>query len=181
MTVHEPLMRADVTSVDLAISGRPGPAELERRLLGLAGGRALLADPEPHLDELLGRGRGFAANRVRMRRLEPHRCHGNAARLWYESTGAIGIATGYACHGGLWVQHSWGVKGDRVIETTGRFAHYFGVELTTRESLLFTFSNAMDLMERLIHDLREGLASPAIMREIEMMSQEMSRTTRTEP
>jgi hypothetical protein len=141
-------------------------AALERRFREMINGLVLLPDPEPHLEELLTRGREFAVDRLRMRRGERHRCHANATRFWYESGGSIAIATGYAYDGGLWFQHSWGLDGDRVIETTHRSVRYFGVELTTGESLSFLFANDPDLIEKMVRDLKEGKVSPSLVLEM---------------
>ncbi len=123
-----------------AASERP-LTELERRLLGL-GGDAVnrQAHDDPHAAQLLERGQVFDLP-VRMKRGEPHGCHGNSAGLWGEDVRRHRLVTGYGLSGGRWVQHSW-VLGDRVIyETTIRFERYFGAVLTDDEAAHFWFAN----------------------------------------
>ena len=136
-----------------------GPAALTQRLLAIEVAQIILADPEPHMDYLLERGREFSTKGLHRQKLEPRRCHGNTARLWYESGGRIRIATGYAYSSGLWVQHSWGAESGHVVETTHRFEKYFGIELSARDALKFLLCNPFsDLLERVSCDIRSGVS-----------------------
>jgi hypothetical protein len=121
----------------VALKDDPRRAELERRLLALCGTLALLFLPDPHIAELLERGRYFPGSRALMRLGEPSACHANAAMLFVWTKGEARIASGYALSDdGLWRQHSWGVDGDdgRIIETTERRVRYYGFVLDDAEA-----------------------------------------------
>jgi hypothetical protein len=125
------------------IAAQPGLLVLRDRLLDLGGKEVVFFCPESDLSALLARGRSFPAARSRRRRMERSHCHGNVARLYFESRGRIRIATGYALsEDRLWRQHSWGVEGETVIETTEPRVAYFGIELTVVKAALFALSNA---------------------------------------
>jgi hypothetical protein len=66
---------------------------------------------------------------VKMRRGEPHRCHGNAADLWAHGTEKCQLVTGYALAGGVWLSHSWVVEDKNLYETAEPFDRYFGAAL----------------------------------------------------
>jgi hypothetical protein len=120
------------------------PSALARRLLSLAGRTVDRRAPDdPHAAELLERGREFDSP-VEMRPGEPHRCHRNAATLWAEEMGGLGLVTGYGLAGDRWVQHSWVVGGGKILETTVRFRRYFGVLLTEDEATQFWYVNYLD-------------------------------------
>ena len=78
----------------------------------------------------------------RSRGMEPNRCHENIARLWLQRRmrdALIGIATGYCLSGDLWVQHSWGMRKDSLLETLGQREKYFGIRLEGIEADVFAF------------------------------------------
>ena len=125
----------------------PEAGELRRRLLAIGGNRVCLQVPDLDLPALLSRGRDFPTEGVRRRRLERNQCHRNVATLWCNAPGRVRIATGYALSDdGLWRQHSWAVKGGRVIETTERRTAYHGITLTLEEALAFTMSNPPEFL-----------------------------------
>jgi hypothetical protein len=68
---------------------------------------------------------------VTLKRMEQHMCHLNTAKLF--ATGkATAFGTGFSLVGGLWRQHSWGLKRQKdgtnqILETTGKDDLYFGV------------------------------------------------------
>jgi hypothetical protein len=152
---------------DPLFADQRGLVELRSRLLGHAGNEVLWVGPEPHLEALLQRGSPFPLQGLRRRFMADSECHRNAASLWYESKGLTRIATGYALSthlGGVWLPHSWGLEGGRIVETTsGRMACYYGVELAGEEALKFMFANASpDLMERFGRDLATGALFPEL-------------------
>jgi hypothetical protein len=125
--------------VKLHLAATPRMARLRERLLGHGGLEVVWVGHEPHLEPLLERGRLFPARGWRRQFVMENQCHTNAAFLWDDSEGRTKVASGYACcDRGLWRQHSWGVEGGRIVETTSaRAVLYFGFELTDREALGF--------------------------------------------
>jgi hypothetical protein len=78
----------------------------------------------------------------RFRGMESNRCHQNIARLWLQKgkkDALIGIATGYCLIGDLWLQHSWGVRKDSLLETLGEREKYFGIRLEGVDADVFAF------------------------------------------
>jgi hypothetical protein len=132
----------------LAALNHPRFPVMEARLLAI-GGESVFAQPDPHLDDVLERGRVFKpAGRKRVRG-DLHCCHQNAALLYARHHslghgGACEIATGYALYeGGIWAQHSWLWDGARVIETNTSLRLYFGVVLEPLEAAMFVFSQVI--------------------------------------
>jgi hypothetical protein len=78
------------------------------------------------------------------------------ATLWLESRGRIAIVTGYALSGGLWRQHSWGLEGGTVIETTVRRTSYYGLELGLPDALRFACGNPPHDLEEVHRTGEEG-------------------------
>jgi len=79
---------------------------------------------------LLGHGKLFSG-RVRLRRMEPNRCHENATRLFREKPQEIVIGTGWGLSAdGLWRAHSWAMDRRGLIETTTKRLKYFGIEIS---------------------------------------------------
>jgi hypothetical protein len=113
----------------------PWVRSVDKKLLSL-GGRAVdhttsNADTEGYLNSYLSKfGRAYDAKGSILMRGVAHECHGNVCALVKKGKIAQ-AATGYGLDGdnGVWYRHTWGVAGDRVIETTGRMAAYYGVEL----------------------------------------------------
>lgn len=142
---------------------------LRERLLELGGHEVVFHGPEPHLEALLDGGRLFPVAGRRRRFLADSECHVNSAKLWCESQGGVGIATGYGqLASGLWLPHSWGVERGRIVETTsGPWRRYFGVLLDDREALRFTISQfPTQLREQLAADAMAGLWPLSIVREV---------------
>ena len=78
----------------------------------------------------------------RSRGMESNRCHENIARLWLQKRkrdALIGLATGYSLDGGLWRQHSWGIRKDSLLETLGEREKYFGIGLEGVDADVFAF------------------------------------------
>jgi hypothetical protein len=113
---------------------------LEEKLLALGGSKVIWQGYDPQAALIVARGQLFS-QRVRTRRGEPHRCHGNAAELWASGIDRYQLVTGYALSGGKWVSHSWVVEGKSLYETTHRFDRYFGVVLPPLLAHKFWFEN----------------------------------------
>lgn len=78
----------------------------------------------------------------RSRGMEPNRCHQNIARLWLQKRkrdALVGIATGYCLSDDLWVQHSWGIRKESLLETLGERDKYFGIRLDGVDADVFAF------------------------------------------
>lgn len=54
--------------------------------------------------------------------------------MWAQDVERYALCRGFARSGGRWVEHSWVVDGEDVIETTYRMQKYFGVALTPPEA-----------------------------------------------
>lgn len=117
-------------------------SQLTKKLLAIDGKEVIWSWREPHLIHLLSNGQ-LCEQAVRMRRGEPIRCHYNAAKLWAKDITSTQLVTGYGFTraDGLWRQHSWIVKGDKLLETTVKRDKYYGVVLTPCEALQFWFDN----------------------------------------
>lgn len=141
--------------VEAAIKGQPEFAILRAKLLEHGGteivppcafnselGKVMVV-PDPDLPALLDHGYLMPGPVVcRSRGMEPHRCHENIARLWLKKSkrdSLIGIGTGYCLDGGLWIQHSWGMRKDSLLETLGVREKYFGIRLDGIDADIFTF------------------------------------------
>jgi hypothetical protein len=118
-----------------ALAAQPRLAELEQRLLEL-GGEEVVFLPEPHLELILERGREFNEQPVQVRG-EPNRCHENSANFWELNRSDTGIGRGWALSDNLWIQHSWLLRDNVLIETTEDRTAYFGVALTDDEAETF--------------------------------------------
>jgi hypothetical protein len=114
---------------------------LRETLLDL-GGQAVVPPLcyEDSLRELLESGVSFGGKSTLVKG-DPCQCHANSAAL-FDLGRADGIGTGYALSDdGLWRQHSWGVKGTRVLETTVRREMYFGTVLRGERAEAFSSEN----------------------------------------
>src|ERR1035438_1334090 len=79
----------------------------------------------------------------RPRGMEPNRCHKNIARLWLQKRrrdALLGIATGYCLSGDRWIQHSWGLRKDSLLETVDRKDKYFGIRLEGIDADVFALN-----------------------------------------
>ncbi len=133
---------------DDAFRAQPRLSDLVDRLREHGGGLVILLLPEPDLDLLLEHGSLFDPEGLRMQtgglhveRGDPPLARQNTARLWWQSRGRIRIVSGYALHeSGSWVRHWWGLEEGRIVETTVRLRHYFGAELSFKQSLQYALS-----------------------------------------
>ena len=142
---------------------QPQLTELEQRLLELGGKQVAFLQPESQIDRLLEEGRLFSNEGRRLVEGEPHRCHANAARLWYESRGKVRIATGYWRSGELWGAHSWGMEDGKIVETTWFSDDYFGIVLDEIDSLRSAVADVPGLNERVMRDIAQGTIWPEIL------------------
>lgn len=125
---------------------------LQQKLLAIGGKRLIWRGREPHLKSLLAHGQ-LCKQRVKRHWMIPGQCHRNAAKLWGKDVSGTTIVTGYARWGDFWQQHSWVLKGDRLIETTFRVDDYFGMALDEFTALKFWFENLAGNDEwRLTHE-----------------------------
>jgi len=143
------------TRVDAAIKDQPGFAILRTKLLEHGGVEIVppcgwnadlgeyVVCRDPDLLALIDHGCLMDGPVVcRSRGMEPNRCHENISRLWLQERKAdalTGIATGYCLSGGLWRQHSWGLRRDSLLETLGEREKYFGIRLEGIDADVFAF------------------------------------------
>jgi hypothetical protein len=143
----------------LAIGAKKDPAtdrlwrSLKRKLLAIGGKLVSWLGCEPHLKELVDRGRLFEEP-IRIRRMEQHRCHANAANLWVRDMESTVLVTGYSLSNDHWVQHSWALKKGRLLETTWKREKYFGIALDEVEALkcwVADYADPMNLSVEVIY------------------------------
>ena len=97
---------------------------------------------EPDLNLLASsRSHLFSQEEIIFKKGQPNQCHHNVT--YYYNQGEIdSIVTGYGLgENGIWLQHSWGLKNGKVVETTVGRIRYFGVELTPEEAIAFGKAN----------------------------------------
>jgi hypothetical protein len=143
------------TRVEAAIKEQPEFAILRAKLLEHGGTEVVppcgwdsdlqqyVVEGDPDLSALVDHGCLMTGPVVcRSRGVESNRCHANIARLWLQQRkkdALIGIATGYCLIGNLWLQHSWGVRKDSLLETLGAREKYFGIRLEGVDADVFAF------------------------------------------
>jgi hypothetical protein len=116
---------------------------LEQRLLSY-GGTRLVYVGEPHVDELLTRGRNMPGPAKAIPGGQPSRCYTNTADLWESHRGELRIVEGYGLsEDGWWRRHSWLLR-ERprprqrsLIETTVKRSRYYGFALNEYEAEAF--------------------------------------------
>lgn len=116
---------------------------LRAKLLSIGGNRI---SPQPHPDIRLLAKHGILMNfPIKIKMMEPNRCHENVKLLWEDRTPRsrlIGIATGYVLGedgddgDGMWRPHSWALSKTKgvvsIIETTMPRTKHFGVAYAPR-------------------------------------------------
>lgn len=135
----------------LLIAADPKWVDLENLLLKIGGTKVCIMH-EPHLHQILDRGRKYAGKSTSDKG-EPSNCHGNTANLWSENDPKdFKIVTGWALtkNDGMWRQHTWGRWMDSVtIETTVKRQKYYGFELNLEESQRFALCNSWEYREKI--------------------------------
>jgi hypothetical protein len=108
-------------------------------------GVELVAPPtaDPDIPALVKTG-SLMSGPVRLKVMTRSACHLNVARLWRRARRTLtGIGTGYVLSlDGLWRQHSWGMRGESIIETTVERLKYFGLLLQGTDADEFAALNA---------------------------------------
>lgn len=110
--------------------------KIQDRMLKVGGRLAVIDNRDPDLKALASRGQFFRANSPIKAFGRDHQCHWNAVDAFRKGK-ADAVVTGYVLDEdrAVWRQHSWGLKGNRVVETTeGNFGSkaYFGVAFRTK-------------------------------------------------
>ena len=115
---------------------------LEQRLLSY-GGTRLVYVGEPHVDELLTRGKAYSGPAKAIPG-QPSRCYTNTADLWEFHRNELRIIEGYGLsEDGWWRRHSWllrerpRARQRSLIETTVRRERYYGFALDEHEAEAF--------------------------------------------
>jgi len=120
-----------------AIAGQPALNYLYGRLLEV-GGKAVAARYEEDAEKLLERGVLMSPKGFKMMVGDRSACHANTARLYEMNPKQVKIVTGYAMSDDqVWRQHTWGLWGNKVVETTEKRTKYFGFVLTPEETEAF--------------------------------------------
>lgn len=120
-----------------AIRAQPILNYLYGRLLEV-GGKAVAAQFEIDAERILDRGVEMSPRGLKMMVGGKSACHANTARLHEANPEQIQIVTGYAMSSDqVWRQHTWGLLGKKVVETTEKRVKYFGFILTPEETANF--------------------------------------------
>lgn len=124
------------------LASHPKYKALEEKLLSL-GGEFVALELDSDLDALLKKGRVIDLP-IQKVRGAVSRCHSNTAKLWDKNKDSgFQIWTGWVLDDDtIWRQHSWGVMGGKIIETTEKREVYFGVELSDEQAREFFYDNA---------------------------------------
>jgi hypothetical protein len=124
-----------------AVKGQPALNYLYGRLLEV-GGKAVAARYEEDAEKILERGLEMSPKSLRMMIGDRNACHANTARLYETNQNQVKIVTGYALSSDqVWRQHTWGLWGKKVVETTEKRTKYFGFVLTPEETEEFCRHN----------------------------------------
>ena len=129
---------------DSESKGQPRLTDLRQRLLRIAG-EEICARPEPHIEEILTRGREWPTRHRKVEGGEPNHCHANVATLWSKNPDQLAIVIGYAlADDNVWRQHTWAwsMISERIVETTRPFRDYFGFQMNDEEASRFAMANA---------------------------------------
>lgn len=130
----------------LKVVGRGEPSTKKERALveklGNVGGATVVwLGNEPDAAKIESRGVRVDGKGAKLIEGEPNACHSNTVTL-YLAGKVDQIVTGYALSGdNMWRQHTWGLKGDTVVETTVPRDVYFGFTLTGPEAADFVQEN----------------------------------------
>src|SRR5579875_1884149 len=120
---RERLARLYAERVDSYPDAPPGYAQRWRkwcRFLLSHGGELVVPHlaPDDFLERLLSSATVSSVSKLRLVQGSPSSCHANVSALWAQAR-VEAIGTGYALSAdGLWRQHSWGLAGPDVVETT---------------------------------------------------------------
>lgn len=140
---QQELFAARIAEHDREVPGWARAWENFRALLLTYGGTEVCPPMTASLEDFLhvAQLQAWASPTVVMIEGEPSSCHSNVAALWdRQEIDAIG--SGYAVLGdGLWRQHTWGFRGDTVVETTVHRDIYAGIRLTGGEAAWFAMAN----------------------------------------
>lgn len=120
-----------------AIGAQPALNYLYGRLLEV-GGKAVAAQYEMDAEKILERGVEMSPKGLKMMVGDRSACHANTSRLYETNPKQVQIVTGYAMSSDqVWRQHTWGLWGNKVVETTEKRIKYFGFVLTPQETADF--------------------------------------------
>jgi len=100
-------------------------------LLRRGGDKVVLYRKEKHVENLsyVLTGTLMTDKKIKIRKGDPNRCHHNVSHLWMLHPKKYRMVSGFAMDGtsNMWIAHSWLLdKNSCIIETTFRFALYFG-------------------------------------------------------
>jgi hypothetical protein len=118
---------------------------LKDKMLTVGGHAAFIDTKDPDAKQLVSGGQFYLPGTTGVTRMigKDNQCHWNAADL-YKAGKIDAVVTGYALDDIrlMWRQHSWGLKGGKIVETTegnlGSSA-YFGVKYTGKDAAEFRY------------------------------------------
>lgn len=101
---------------------------LRTKLLNI-GGQEVVPIEEIHLEKLIKHGSVINSDSLQIiNGGQQHRCHQNCCYLYEENESITHIGTGWGLSNDvLWRQHSWCMKGEKIIETTVPRKIYYGI------------------------------------------------------
>lgn len=115
--------------------------ELRKRLLSMAGKEAIIDDHNPYNDLLMDRGQTWNSLEVNIISGPDMNTECSVAKLWQHSPTFYSIAAGYALDAaGTWHKHAWLIALHKVQEVKLKYAVYYGVQLSDKESEVFVSS-----------------------------------------
>jgi hypothetical protein len=116
---------------------------LKEKLLSLGGQEVATPHAGVPVSRLARQGKVFTQP-VRLRRGWRHECHQNSAVIWAQDVTGYKLCCGYALADGHWIEHSWVLDADNLIETTYRMQAYFGLALTPEEACRHWYGNFLE-------------------------------------
>ncbi len=119
----------------------PALAQLLDKLQKIAPNTWVVHNPalmfDPQLPLVAREGKRWKTGSLKYEQGKPNSCHWNAAGLCRDDK-RLKLVTGYALSSnGTWHQHTWAVNDKGIVETTYKYAAYFGVELTGAQRKAF--------------------------------------------
>lgn len=139
----DPEWKAD--RLNLAKSLKGDMKKLNQRLTSEAQGSFLVNfGNDPHAGKIASSGKFFSMSGRTRVQSKANNCHGNSCDLLKRKK-IDAIATGYVLSdNGSWRVHSWGMNGNKIVETTdtgNQALGYFGVVLSKSEAKQFQSQN----------------------------------------
>lgn len=112
--------------------------KVRKRLLSISGKQANIDEHFPYNDALLERGQTWSSLETTVIPGTDVNAQRSVAMLWQKSSAYYRIAAGYALDAaGTWRKHVWLLAQHKVQEVTLKYAVYYGILLSEKESKAF--------------------------------------------